>query len=585
MANSRLFVEKLNDEFTLKDVGSSLLQDLARGLYHRHEVIREYVQNAVDAHRLFEHQHGTEPGGPIQIEVSTNKVSFLDRGVGMSEKEIRKVKSIAISKKQNADVPLTGHKGVGIWAGLSYFDTLTVLTSAFGDSCAYELIIRFRRIAESISDDASIDQVLNNNYEIKVYEEDPNKHYTDVSLEGPYGPAREWFLDADKIRDAIRRYCPCQLDPTFGLYSELTQWYHDHKIQFYDIKVDGQTVYRSYPSSVEDFRQDTISIDDQPVAYYWHAIHKENGILEPREDQLLAFRIVQNGFVLGGDNLYSEEMQDYDRLKLENYLKWYIGEIHVTAPDLRPDLQRRRFEESERTRQFIKRCRRIYQNFAESARRISPLRSRQREYKGYEDEINDFGQNAAPLNLSPEDRSRVFAIRAILQEHDERVRQHKPKKGQNADEKIAALRGTTGERKRVLDKIGKLLQVAPPAPPYHARADENPNATAGSSNNRPQTHTEPATSESVPKTTGNYTSDANKSARNGASSTAAPPAHASTEAKGSGDVATSSLVLVDVFWGLLREVLREELPENAEITNRIIFKLRVRLSSLVDNVE
>lgn len=37
-------------EWTIKDVGAPLLDSIARGLYSKLEVLREYVQNAVDAY-------------------------------------------------------------------------------------------------------------------------------------------------------------------------------------------------------------------------------------------------------------------------------------------------------------------------------------------------------------------------------------------------------------------------------------------------------------------------------------------------------------------------------------------------------
>jgi len=580
MLSTRTLVEHLSDKFTLDDVGSSLLQDLARGLYHRHETVREYVQNAVDAHRLFAHLNGVEPGGPIQIEVGANKLSFLDRGVGMPEKEIRRVKSIAVSKKANADIPLTGHKGVGIWAGLSYFEKLTILSTSLGDPKAFELIIHFGRIARAISDEASIDQVLNNNYEINAYEEDPNEHYTDVSLEGPVGQSREWFLDADRIRDAVRRYCPCQLDPTFGLNQEATKWYQEHGFEFFDITVDGEPVYRSYPSAVEGFRQDRISIEDKPVAYYWYAINRESEILKPRDEQLIGLRIVQNGFVLGSDNLYSEDMQEFDRLKLENYLKWYIGEIHVVASDLRPDLQRRRFEEAEPTRQFIKRCRSVYQDFADDARRASALRARRNEYKGYEDEIEAMIQKGAPLSLTAKEQARIVEIRKTVQEHEERLKAYKGKLGQKPDERTAALKGTKGDRTRVLNKIDKLVQM----PMLPLPEDAGTESTKQKSSSDQTEETTPRIPTAKTTSDGPDRTQATKSATNRAeTSSCDATATGSATVPATPVEGTRQLVLVDVLLGLVIEVLREELPDTPDLRNRIAAKLSARISTLVEN--
>src|SRR5262245_27674746 len=111
---SRKLLRRIEDEFGIEDVGSTLLEDLAKGLYQPYEVIREYVQNAVDAHRLWFSKTGEDPKTAIQIEIQGDTITIIDNGVGMTEKEIKKVKSIAVSRKRDADVELTGHKGVGI---------------------------------------------------------------------------------------------------------------------------------------------------------------------------------------------------------------------------------------------------------------------------------------------------------------------------------------------------------------------------------------------------------------------------------------------------------------------------------------
>jgi hypothetical protein len=53
MTQDRRYLGSLSDSFTIEDVGSTLLEHLAQGLYQPDEVIREYMQNAVDAHRLY----------------------------------------------------------------------------------------------------------------------------------------------------------------------------------------------------------------------------------------------------------------------------------------------------------------------------------------------------------------------------------------------------------------------------------------------------------------------------------------------------------------------------------------------------
>jgi hypothetical protein len=268
---------KLSDEFSLAHVGSTLLEDLAKGIYQTQEVVREYVQNAVDAHRLWTSQTGSEPEGPVQIEIRGRTLTIMDYGIGMDQLQVRNVKAIAVSSKRQADVRLTGHKGVGIWAGLSYFRTLRLMTTKNGSDRGYELIIHFKKIVDSINEDTDIGAVLNPNYEIYESAANSSDHFTNVVLEGPTR-SEQSFIDPEMIKDAIRRVCPCELDPNFALYKEVSDWYRSHQIQMYPIEVDGERVYRTYPSAVEHFKPSSITVNDRPVAYYWQAVSRTTAL-------------------------------------------------------------------------------------------------------------------------------------------------------------------------------------------------------------------------------------------------------------------------------------------------------------------
>ena len=366
----------LDDQFGIEDVGSTLLDHLAKGLYPADEVLREYIQNAIDAHRLWEHENHSKPDGPIQVEIRGDRLSILDYGIGMAEFEVRRVKSIAVTSKIDSEVLLTGHKGVGIWAGLSYFETLILETTRRGSKLGYRLTIHFKRIVKSIDYQADIGKVMKDNYFIEVYDAEEEEHYTSVTLERPTRSS-DWFTEADKIKDAIQRICPCEIDPNFVFQDRVMEWYEQHSIEVFKILVDGMPVYRSYPSAVENFKTLSITVNDAVVAEYWHAIHKTNGRLIPTSDELTGFRIIQNGFTLGGDNLYSDvKLSDFKLLNQSNeqYLAWHIGEIHITSRKLRPNLQRNQLEESDVSHQFIQRLRDFYGRIEEQGRQLGDKR-------------------------------------------------------------------------------------------------------------------------------------------------------------------------------------------------------------------
>lgn len=425
MAASKKFLGHLLDRFTIEDVGSTLLEHLAKGLYQPDEVIREYVQNAVDAHRMQKDAFGALPGEPIHIEVRGDTLSFFDYGIGMDEIDIKKVKSIAVSNKRDATVALTGHKGVGVWAGLSFFETLTMFTTKRGSNILYKLTIRFKSIVEAINPEVHIGDALNPNYSIDMYETDTDEHYTIVNLEHPTRLSN-WFLDIGSIKDAVRRICPCELHPNFVYGLKLLEWYKQRGIELYPIEVNGERIYRSYPGAVEGWETGKITVNDVGVAEYWSAVHQKNSRLYPGDGELAGFRLVQHGFAVGGANPYSEaELPPYSSLPKNSYPYWHIGEIHITSTNLRPNLQRNQLEESEDTRLFVEKLRDFYRTNEYRDRVLSKKRDTLKNYRAYDATVTPF-LTKDPLNLLANgDDQRLAQIRWTLHRDDDLAKARK----------------------------------------------------------------------------------------------------------------------------------------------------------------
>lgn len=448
-------IERLDDQFTLDDVGSTLLEELAKGLYQPEEIVREYIQNAVDAHRLWKYESGSPADGPVQVEVRGDTLSIIDYGIGMDDKDIRKVKAIAVSPKRSADVDLTGHKGVGVWAGLSFFESLSIYSTKGGNDRGYDLTIHFKNIVDAIKEDKSIGEVLNPNYYIDVYKENADEHFTYITLKNPVR-REEFFLDPDQVRRAVQRSCPCKLDPSFGFHDKVEQWYEQNGFEHFDIEVDGVPVFRSYPSSVESFETGDITLNDKTVARFWRAMNKKNGVLEPTGDQLIGFRLFQNGFILGGMNIYSDDQQHLDPINVADYLRWYTGEIHVVLPDLHPDLPRNKFEGSEIARQFVNRLRQWYQEIERISRLTSEVRNRRNDYDEYIQKISKCEETNMPFNIDE-----LLKWKAKIYSQNARVNAAKGKK--TVDYRISALRIIKGDRAAALAKIEKALADAAPS--------------------------------------------------------------------------------------------------------------------------
>jgi hypothetical protein len=457
---------QLHDEFTIANIGANLLRNLAEGLYSPAEVVREYVQNAIDAHRLWEHvEAGELPTDPVQIEVLDEDLVIIDYGIGMNEAGVKAVKDISVSSKPLFDVHLTGHKGVGIWAGLSYFDQLTLFTSTRGDVRGYKLTLRFREMADLIRSSKvhslHVGEVLNPNFTIEYYDEEVERHGTIVRLSAPR-KNRDSYLNVDWLAAAIRERCPCEIDETFALSSDVKRLYKLHNIQTFPIHVDGKPVTRSFPSNVEGFVSDAIRVGDSPIAVYWKAVHNVNGILNPAGGQVCGLRLYQTGFEIAGQNPYSRQsLTDYPTIKLQDtYPNWYIGEFHVVSDVLTPNLPRKDFEESEDRRKFVTALRSWWAVLDADTRLLSEVRNVRASYTKYESAIARIRDVHVPRGDVPGDAATEVAdVQSIVQslKEDEQSASRRKHGKDPLSTKVEARKQVANERRKLLNSAESLL--------------------------------------------------------------------------------------------------------------------------------
>lgn len=571
-------LKRVNDEFKIEHVGSSLLNELAKGLYRPEAVLREYIQNAIDAHRLWEIETGSKPEFPIQLEFRGNGISILDYGIGMDEKEIRNVKSVAVSTKQNfeTELGLTGHKGVGIWAGLSFFETLILRTSKMGDDKGFQITLHFKNILDSIDENTDIGTALNPNYEIYEYIEEMDEHYTDVTLENPTNSA-EWFLNSNEVGDAIKRICPCKIHPNFVFQQEVENWYDQHQFDAFDITLDGEPVYRDYVGAVGDFTEETITINDMPVAQVWYAVSKK-AMMKPVLGQLVGFRVIQNGFVIGGVNPYSSKnLPGFEPLSIGQYPDWYVGEIHVISPELRPDLARADFKESEIRRKFVQKIRKWYDYLAVQSMILGQKRKRLKSYSEFEKTIKTMVSSGekAPFTLGDKDRKTLIRMRTALLEDEKISKQDKRTKSPKSAAPIDACRDkeVRNLRKVLLADIKRLLP--------HALNVENKQQTIE--------HLSVEESDKTPskdKSPGDESSKSRIDAKipsQTPSSSYIPTSFWQDIEQEDETTEPPKQVSIEVIFSLLEEILREEISEYPDIQKVIVDKLQTRITSVAIN--
>ena len=118
-------------------VGKYTLESLTNGMYSSPlDLYREYVQNAVDS------IDDAVSCGLIQksdsrIDISINtesaSVSIKDNGCGIGKENAERLLIDIGNSKKNRSVS-RGFRGIGRLAGLGYCDSLSFITSAYGEA-------------------------------------------------------------------------------------------------------------------------------------------------------------------------------------------------------------------------------------------------------------------------------------------------------------------------------------------------------------------------------------------------------------------------------------------------------------------
>ena len=354
-------------------------------------------------------------------------------------------------------------------------------------------------------------------------------------------------------------------------------WYQQQKIETFPIHVDNVPVYRSFPSDVVNFRTDTITIDDKPFARCWLAVHNKGGVLKPQSDQLIGFNMIHSGFALG-ENLFSAEsmMGGYENLNLSNYLRWYIGEVHVTHPELLPNLKRDDLEESELARQFRGQVREFYRTAAYDARIHSKQIDLEKGYGAYEKMIGAFSDKKAS-GLSSEDVRQVRSIERNLIENDQQVAKYKSKSATDRDTDIVALKNTKSHRKRIQTKIKSLLDGIPQEEEA-AKEDKLGSSTYSEDANSPDGLDDVQGKTAKPTTTG----------KNGQPSSPSQVGGNLPGAANSGQTELNfagSYIAVDVVLAFVEDILLQLLPNDLNRKEELFTTLRQRIGTVTANAQ
>jgi len=456
--------QKLKDELGWDDVGGRLLANLAKGIYNHEAVLREYVQNARDAYQALD----TLPQNPkITIRAEGKNLSIQDDGSGMDEAEIRKVKKIAVSNKNDLD-SMAGFRGIGIWAGFQACDKLEVVTKKKGHDRKYRLEIEFKDIMSHVDENINIKKLVDPRYRIEWEGAQPKgEHYTRVTLHSIHADFSQ-LLDPDELIRIVSHLLPCPIDPKCEHHSDLKALlskipsYQEFNIKVVDKTGNLHDVYRYFPSDVEKPEPVILSsANGSDLAYAWYGRTTKTALKE-KGLGLRGFRLRIHNIAVGRINIYDDPsgaafgISKHLSLKTVGRLPWFCGEIHVTSDEIRPNTPRSELEIDSVSKSLIDEIRGFYKKRIEEAGALSDFNGHYDALKEAEDLITKW--NATP----PTSDSSLAEERNSLLKHLEEDANVAKTKNPTGSKKLFKILLNKNEiktrRKSVIDKL-KALKV------------------------------------------------------------------------------------------------------------------------------
>lgn len=336
-------------KYTGEDIGSEILYSLSKGLYSDpYHVIREYLQNAVDAF----------PEN-INMTVQENNIYIYDDGEGMDEKDIHTCRKVGICYKE-PEIHV-GFRGIGIWAGLIYAKKLRIISSKEGNNQKYVLTIDFENIVKDITKGREakdplertkiLIDVLSRHVYLEKGAEEKERHYTKVELIDITENGKKLVRDNDALREYIGATLPVDFPEEFPhkprVNELLSQYVLNHRTV--KVKFNDQPIYKPYPQNTDLLPPEGHMILDEnekQIAYMWECLHSKHKKIKDKNAGLI-YKI--KGFTVGDTETPRILWENRD----DHFHTWYFGEIHFTNREITPNTAREDLEPSDGQRSFV----------------------------------------------------------------------------------------------------------------------------------------------------------------------------------------------------------------------------------------
>jgi hypothetical protein len=345
-------------KFTLKDIGSEVIDQLSRDVYTGAEsIIREVFKNAYDAYLEYDAAE-TEDDLDRSILVSRDRddngvgrLVITDKGVGQTIEDVKANLQISIShKREEVDNP-TGFRGLGSWALLGGGSRVVITSRKKNHPSICRLNINTRKIYERMGPQTTLDDILNDTQFVTFAErtatpqDEPHFTIVEIECDGEPGKVQDYeinrlypYTDPEdtELRELILRSCQIPFSTNSPRYQDILKLYRRAKYTPTSVVLAGERLERRIPPALSAVDTAEIFVGNRVAAVAWFAEHptetrqvtslidKQTNVLGP-SIQLLKYNVP-----IGAKGLYASKQQG-------RLLDWYVGEVHIVAPDVLPN--------------------------------------------------------------------------------------------------------------------------------------------------------------------------------------------------------------------------------------------------------
>jgi uncharacterized membrane protein YgcG len=369
---------------TEEHIGAGLLDSISSGMYPNvYDILREYIQNAIDAHAAW-----------VRISVTKHEVTILDNGDGMGLAELDNARKVGVSGKPGTGK--VGFRGIGVYSSFAVCDQVEVVSRPKSGGGIFRLQFdhagvraETERVSGGRRNTPPLSATLDRHTRIfpadekSVPKEAGDGAFTYIRLIRPTQHFRARLNDEEKVRTYLTSSVPLNFPEAGFEHAEEVRGTLENWVPTLNLI---RIHYRFGNGQEDTFTQPRVSNVLRPVfrvvqtksgvtvGFIWACVSRSRNQVEP--DEARGFQMRFRGF--GINNRRFPKVFWPSRGGGQLY-EWVTGEIYVLDETLVPTVDRANFEEGESRDRLYDLLKKVFDEFEKVVgRRREALRNIER---------------------------------------------------------------------------------------------------------------------------------------------------------------------------------------------------------------